>query len=69
MIARRPTSTRDGTLNGQRAHPRPVSDDGRVVLGAAVLLEAPHADGAREVLAADPYVGGEVHEWQFGRPG
>jgi uncharacterized protein len=47
-----------------------LSDDGRVVLGAAVLLEAPHADGAREVLAADPYVGVEVHEWQFGgRPG
>ena len=43
-----------------------LSDDGRVVLGAAVLLEAPHADGAREVLAADRYVGIEVHHWQFG---
>jgi hypothetical protein len=40
------------------------------VLGAAVLLEAPHADGAREVLAADRYVGVEVHQWQSGgRPG
>jgi uncharacterized protein YciI len=47
-----------------------LSDDGRVVLGAAVLLEAPHADGAADVLAADRYVGVEVHQWQFGgRPG
>ena len=47
-----------------------LSDDGRVSLGAAVLLEAPHAEGARDVLAADRYVGVEVHPWQFGgRPG
>ena len=47
-----------------------LSDDGRVVLGAAVLLEARHADDARDVLAADRYVGVEVHQWQFGgRPG
>ena len=43
-----------------------LSDDGRVVLGTAVLLEAPHADGARDVLAADRYVGVEVHQWQSG---
>ena len=47
-----------------------LSDDGRVVLGAAVLLEAPHADAAREVLPDGRYVGVEVHQWQFGgRPG
>ena len=40
------------------------------MLGAAVLLEAPHADAARVVLADDRYVGVEVHQWQFGgRPG
>ena len=43
-----------------------LSDDGSLVLGAAVLLEAPHAAGAREVLSADRYAGIEVHEWQFG---
>ena len=43
-----------------------LSDDGSLVLGAAVLLEAPHAAGAREVLSADRYVGIEVHQWQFG---
>jgi uncharacterized protein len=47
-----------------------LSDDGRVVLGTALLLEAPHADRARDVLDADRYVGVEVHQWQFGgRPG
>ena len=43
-----------------------LSDDGRVVLGAAVLLEAPNADLARDVLAPDRYVGVEVHRWEFG---
>ena len=43
-----------------------LSDDGSLVLGAAVLLEAPHAAGAREVLSADRYAGIEVHQWQFG---
>jgi uncharacterized protein len=43
-----------------------LSDDGLVVLGAAVLLQAPHADVARAVLDADLYVGIEVHQWQFG---
>ncbi len=43
-----------------------LSDDGARVLGAAVLLEAPDADVAREVLPADRYVGIEVHQWEFG---
>jgi hypothetical protein len=43
-----------------------LSDDGRVVLGAAVLLEAPNADLARDVLAPDRYVEVEVHQWEFG---
>lgn len=43
-----------------------LSDDGSWVLGAAVLLEAPDQDSAREVLSAHPYSGVEVHQWQFG---
>jgi uncharacterized protein YciI len=43
-----------------------LSDDGSLVLGAAVLLEAPDADSAREVLSADCYAGIEVHQWRFG---
>ena len=43
-----------------------LSDDGSLVLGAAVLLEAPDAAGAREALSADRYAGIEVHRWQFG---
>ena len=43
-----------------------LSDDGSSVLGAAVLLEAPDADDAREVLSSDRYAGIEVHRWQFG---
>jgi uncharacterized protein YciI len=47
-----------------------LSDEGRVVLGATVLLKAPHAEGARDLLAADQYVGVEVRQWQpGGRPG
>jgi uncharacterized protein YciI len=42
------------------------SDDGSLVVGSAVLLEAPDAAGAREVLSADRYAGIEVHQWQFG---
>ncbi len=46
-----------------------LSDDGCLVLGAAVLLEAPDADVAREVLPADRYTGTEVHQWRpGGRP-
>lgn len=43
-----------------------LSDDGSLVLGAAVLLEAPDADGARDLLAPDRYAGIEVHQWRFG---
>lgn len=43
-----------------------LSDDASLVLGAAVLLEAPDADSARGVLSAYRYVGIEVHQWQFG---
>ncbi|MFD6565835.1 YciI family protein [Micromonospora profundi] len=43
-----------------------LSDDGSLVLGAAVLLEAPDTDAAREVLSADRYAGIEVHQWRFG---
>lgn len=43
-----------------------LSDDGAWVVGAAVLLEASDAAGAREVLPADRYVGVEVHQWRFG---
>ena len=43
-----------------------LSDDGSLVLGAAVLLEASDADDARKVLAADRYAGIEVHQWRCG---
>jgi len=43
-----------------------LSDDGSLVLGAAVLLEAPDTDEARIVLPADRYTGIEVHQWRFG---
>jgi uncharacterized protein YciI len=43
-----------------------LSDDAALVLGAAVLLESPDADSAREVLSADRYAGIEVHQWRFG---
>ncbi len=47
-----------------------LSDDGSLVLGTAVLLEAPDPDSAREALTADRYAGIEVHQWEFGgRPG
>lgn len=52
--------------NGLIASGPLLSDDGSLVLGAAVLLEASHAAGAREVLFADRYAGVEVHQWQFG---
>jgi len=43
-----------------------LSDDGALLLGAAVLLEAPDAGAARDVLPADRYSGVEVHRWAFG---
>jgi uncharacterized protein YciI len=43
-----------------------LSDDGSLVVGAAVLLEASDADSAQEILSADRYVGVEVHRWRFG---
>jgi uncharacterized protein len=43
-----------------------LSDDGSLVLGAAVLLEAIDADRARELLDPHRYTGIEVHQWQFG---
>lgn len=42
-----------------------LSDDGSLVLGAAVLLES-DAPGARGILPADRYAGIEVHRWRFG---
>lgn len=47
-----------------------LSDDGAQVVGAAVLLEAPDPEAARDVLDADRFVGVEVHRWRpGGRPG
>jgi uncharacterized protein len=43
-----------------------LSDDGSMVLGAALLLEAPDAESAGELLRARGYTGIEVHLWQFG---
>lgn len=43
-----------------------LSDDGSLVLGAAVLLEATDAARARDVLPAQGYAGVEVHQWRFG---
>jgi uncharacterized protein YciI len=43
-----------------------LSDDGSLLLGAALLLEAPDADAARRSLPADRYAGIEVHQWRFG---
>ncbi|HXH80656.1 hypothetical protein [Nocardioides sp.] len=43
-----------------------LSDDGSLVLGVAVLLEATDAEAARRVLPTDRYVGIEAHQWRFG---
>jgi len=43
-----------------------LSDDGTLVLGAAVLLEASCADTAHDVLSAEQYAAVEVHQWRFG---
>ena len=47
-----------------------LSDDGSLLLGAALLLQAPDAAAARRSLPADRYAGIEVHQWRSGgRPG
>jgi uncharacterized protein YciI len=47
-----------------------LSDDGSLLVGVAVLLEAPDADRARKVLDPERFAGIEVHNWAFGgRPG
>jgi uncharacterized protein YciI len=43
-----------------------LSDDGSLVIGAAILLEALDADEARNILSPDRYTGIEVHQWRFG---
>lgn len=43
-----------------------LSDDASLVLGSAVLLEAPDAETARRILDSDRYAGVEVHQWRFG---
>ena len=43
-----------------------LSDDGSLVLGAAVLLEAPDAEAALMILPTNRYVGIEAHQWRFG---
>lgn len=43
-----------------------LSDDGTVVLGAALLVEAPGPEAARATLPADHATGAEVHRWRFG---
>lgn len=43
-----------------------LSDNGRQVLGAAALLQAPDPGTARSALSPDRYDGVEVHHWRFG---
>ncbi|OIJ27490.1 YciI family protein [Nocardioides luteus] len=43
-----------------------LSDDGTMIVGAAVLLEAAPERAAQHVLSPDTYVGIEVHRWEFG---
>ena len=43
-----------------------LSDDGSLVLGAAVLLESADAETARGVLDPGRFTGIEVHQWRFG---
>jgi uncharacterized protein YciI len=43
-----------------------LSDDGRQLLGATALLQAPDSSTARDILAPDRYAGVEVHHWRFG---
>jgi uncharacterized protein YciI len=47
-----------------------LSDDGTLLLGAAVLMEATDAQAAHDVIAGGRYEGIEVHHWRpGGRPG
>ncbi|NYI76792.1 YciI family protein [Nocardioides panzhihuensis] len=43
-----------------------LSDDGSMILGAAVLLQAASADAAQQVLSPDRFASIEVHQWDFG---
>jgi hypothetical protein len=43
-----------------------LSDDGSLVLGAAVLVQSPGPQAARGALPADHATGIEVHRWRFG---
>ncbi len=43
-----------------------LSDDGTVVVGAAVLLEAASASTAQRVLSPAHFAAIEVHQWDFG---
>ena len=43
-----------------------LSDDGSLMLGAAVLLEAPDAERATQILPSGRFTGVEVHPWRFG---
>jgi uncharacterized protein YciI len=43
-----------------------LSDDGSMVVGAAVLLQAASAGAAQQVLSPDRFASIEVHQWDFG---
>lgn len=43
-----------------------LSDDGSMVLGAAVLLQASSAGAAQQVLSPERFASIEVHQWDFG---
>ena len=43
-----------------------LSDDATAWLGTAALVQAPSAQAARTVLAADRYAAVEVHRWDYG---
>lgn len=43
-----------------------LSDDGTMVVGASVLLEAASAGDAQRVLSPERFAAIEVHQWDFG---
>lgn len=43
-----------------------LSNDGTLVLGAAVVLEVPSAEAPRKALSPDNFASIEVHQWEFG---